>query len=197
MKQRINTIIDRLKLISFSMISSLSFSKKKVSKKSLPSPKDISSHDEVTLYIVNVMFTGIDKYIDISKPRNIFTDKIVDAYLTVTISNYKYGMCYYFAKILKDAFPDGYIAWAAPYSHIVYVRNNIAYDASNIFKEYKYLIPEEYFTDEFRSFYRHREDKSKNVKDLYKEASKIMSKYLTDNNIIDKNIHKQMKRYFI
>ena len=42
------------------------------------------------------------------------------------------GYCYYFAKILKDAFPGGKICQAYPYGHIVYVYDGIPYDINGI-----------------------------------------------------------------
>lgn len=42
------------------------------------------------------------------------------------------GYCYYFAKILEDAFPGGEICQAYPYGHIVYVYDGIPYDINGI-----------------------------------------------------------------
>ena len=42
------------------------------------------------------------------------------------------GYCYYFAKILEDAFPGGEIGQAYPYGHIVYVYDGIPYDINGI-----------------------------------------------------------------
>lgn len=43
------------------------------------------------------------------------------------------GYCYYFALILKDAFPGGYMAWAKPYGHICYIYNDIPYDIEGVY----------------------------------------------------------------
>lgn len=42
------------------------------------------------------------------------------------------GYCYYFAKMLEDAFPGGEICQAYPYGHIVYVYDGIPYDINGI-----------------------------------------------------------------
>ena len=42
------------------------------------------------------------------------------------------GYCYYFAKMLEDAFPGGEIYQAYPYGHIVYVYDGIPYDINGI-----------------------------------------------------------------
>ena len=44
------------------------------------------------------------------------------------------GYCYYFALILKEAFPDGEVSWAAPFGHIVYVYQGIPYDIDGVYK---------------------------------------------------------------
>lgn len=36
---------------------------------------------------------------------------------------FRAGYCYYFALMLHDAFPDGEVCWAAPFGHIVYVKD--------------------------------------------------------------------------
>ena len=42
------------------------------------------------------------------------------------------GYCYYFAKILEDAFPGGEICQASPSGHIGYVYDGIPYDINGI-----------------------------------------------------------------
>lgn len=46
---------------------------------------------------------------------------------------FRAGFCYYFAKMLENAFPGGEVCWAAPYSHIVYNYNGICYDIEGIY----------------------------------------------------------------
>lgn len=65
------------------------------------------------------------------------------------------GYCYYFAKMLQDAFPGGEICQPAPYPHIVYVLDNIPYDIQGLCDlEYDELIPIEKLED--LESYKHR-----------------------------------------
>lgn len=43
------------------------------------------------------------------------------------------GYCYYFALMLKDAFPGGMVAWAKPFGHIVFVYNDVPYDIEGVY----------------------------------------------------------------
>lgn len=47
---------------------------------------------------------------------------------------FRAGYCYYFVLMLYDAFPDGEICWAAPFGHIVYVNDKIAYDIEGVYE---------------------------------------------------------------
>ena len=50
-----------------------------------------------------------------------------------TIANlFSNGYCYYFAKILQDAFPNGTICQCYPFGYIVYVYDGIAYDIDGV-----------------------------------------------------------------
>lgn len=52
---------------------------------------------------------------------------------TNTIRNlFSNGYCYYFAKILEDAFPGGELCICYPVNHIVYVYEGVAYDINGI-----------------------------------------------------------------
>lgn len=52
------------------------------------------------------------------------------------------GYCYYFAKMLEDAFPGGTAALCYPFGHIVYVYKEVAYDIGGVTDaEYEMLIP--------------------------------------------------------
>ena len=46
------------------------------------------------------------------------------------------GFCYYFAIILKEAFHCGEIYMTSNDRHIVWVKNNIAYDINGVFNKY-------------------------------------------------------------
>lgn len=52
------------------------------------------------------------------------------------------GYCYYFAKMLEDAFPGGQICLCYPYGHIVYVFGGVAYDIVGVSDaEHEMYIP--------------------------------------------------------
>lgn len=71
------------------------------------------------------------------------------------------GFCYYFAKILKDAFPGGELCIPWPIGHFVYKYNDKYWDISGEYipkqHDYVYMIPLncEYFIDD--CFIRHIE----------------------------------------
>lgn len=57
-------------------------------------------------------------------------------------SLFENGYCYYFAKILEDAFPGGTICLCYPYGHIVYVHEEVAYDIGGVSDaENEYYVP--------------------------------------------------------
>ena len=52
------------------------------------------------------------------------------------------GYCYYFAKMLEDAFPGGQVCLCYPYGHVVYVFGGVAYDIGGVSDaEYEMYIP--------------------------------------------------------
>ena len=52
------------------------------------------------------------------------------------------GYCYYFAKMLEEAFPNGEICLCYPYGHLVYVHEGFAYDINGVSDaEYEMYIP--------------------------------------------------------
>ena len=63
------------------------------------------------------------------------------------------GYCYYFAKMLEDAFPGGTICLCFPFGHIVYLYNKEIYDVSGKSDaEYEELVPIEAFGDDINVF---------------------------------------------
>lgn len=46
---------------------------------------------------------------------------------------FRAGYCYYFAVMLKTAFPEGEICWAAPFGHIIFLYHNIPYDIEGVY----------------------------------------------------------------
>ena len=68
-------------------------------------------------------------------------------------NRFKNGYCYYFAKMLQTAFPGGYIAWAVPFGHLVYMYNQIPYDIEGVYPgEATEFIPEEFLGDAINDF---------------------------------------------
>ncbi len=49
---------------------------------------------------------------------------------------------YYFAVILKEAFPGGYVAWVKPFNHICYVYKNIGYNIRGVIDEEMLMFQE-------------------------------------------------------
>lgn len=43
------------------------------------------------------------------------------------------GYCYYFALMLRDAFPGGFMSWTKPFGHIVYVYDDVPYDIEGVY----------------------------------------------------------------
>lgn len=65
----------------------------------------------------------------------------VDSIETVR-SLFENGYCYYFAKMLEEAFPGGTICVCYPYGHVVYVLDGVAYDIVGVSSaEYEMYIP--------------------------------------------------------
>ena len=55
---------------------------------------------------------------------------------------FRSGYCYYFAHILHEAFQKGEICWAAPFGHIIWQYEGIAYDIEGVYTgEATMLIP--------------------------------------------------------
>lgn len=85
------------------------------------------------------------------------------------------GYCYYFALILKEAFPDGEVSWAAPFGHIVYVYQGIPYDIDGVYKgDVMEYIPVKYLGKAIDDF-RHIPDVAYNATE--QELAKIMFDY--------------------
>lgn len=68
-------------------------------------------------------------------------------------NRFKNGYCYYFAKMIQTAFPGGYIAWAVPFGHLVYMYNQIPYDIEGVYPgEATEFIPEEFLGNAINDF---------------------------------------------
>lgn len=88
---------------------------------------------------------------------------------------FRVGYCYYFAQILKDAFPGGEVSWTAPFGHIVYVYQGISYDIDGVYKgDVMEYIPVKYLGKAIDDF-RHIPDVAYNATE--QELAKIMFDY--------------------
>lgn len=88
---------------------------------------------------------------------------------------FRNGYCFYFAKMLKTAFPEGEICWAAPYGHIVFVYQNIPYDIEGVYYgEEEALIPISWLKDGILDFM-HIPGKEYNISE--QEIAKIICDY--------------------
>lgn len=68
------------------------------------------------------------------------------------------GYCYYFARMLEDAFPGGDVCLMYPFGHITYVYDGIIYDISGVSDaEHEALIPVKYLGDTI-SIFKHNGD---------------------------------------
>lgn len=68
-------------------------------------------------------------------------------------SLFEAGYCYYFAKMLEDAFPGGTVCLCYPFGHIVYVYEGVAYDISGVTDaEYESFIPLTWMRDGVNDF---------------------------------------------
>lgn len=101
--------------------------------------------DEILItFIGDILFHSGENVYKIEAIRNLFEN----------------GYCYYFAKMLEDAFPGGTICICYPFGHIIYLYNKIPYDISGVsYAEYEELIPIEAFGDAINDF-KHVEGKS-------------------------------------
>ncbi len=75
--------------------------------------------------------------------------------IDVIVNQFTGGYCYYFALMLKEAFPGGYIAWTRPYGHICYMYKGLPYDVTGIYMGEGEIVPYEQLCDTLEAF-RHR-----------------------------------------
>lgn len=68
-------------------------------------------------------------------------------------SLFEAGYCYYFAKMLEDAFPGGIACLCYPFGHVVYVYEGVAYDIGGVTDaEYESFIPLTWMRDGVNDF---------------------------------------------
>ena len=90
------------------------------------------------------------------------------------INHYTQGMCYWFAKILEDAYPGGTILVVMHRGHIVYEYCGRFYDIRGEFIDKRAkMVPISYFgdfIDDFKHCYKGGEATRKDIMDAYKKA---------------------------
>jgi len=86
----------------------------------------------------------------------IFIGKTVDDAIAreeIIHNQFRAGYCYYFAHMLKAAFNDGEVCWAAPFGHIVWRYNGEVYDIEGVCdSETDLFIPESFLGDSIKDF---------------------------------------------
>lgn len=91
------------------------------------------------------------------------------------------GYCYYFARMLEDAFPGGDVCLMYPFGHITYVYDGIIYDIGGVSdNEYAALIPIKYLGNTI-SVFKHNGDTD--VSD--KECRQIADECVKCGNVIE------------
>lgn len=92
------------------------------------------------------------------------------------------GYCYYFAKILEDAFPGGDVVWCAPYGHIAYQYNGIVYDIHYIYDgESEIFIPISFMGSSINDFRRIEKIVHNTTKDEINRIINNFKKYKGEN----------------
>lgn len=115
-----------------------------------------------------------EKFIDMAKlayPKandtilKFISDFVFHSDSKSTINLFSQGYCYHFAQILNVMFDGGEICWVAPYSHIIWLKDNIPYDINGVYNgESTKFIP--------ISFLGHCLEDFKHTPDIYHITSK-------------------------
>lgn len=85
--------------------------------------------EKIIQFIADILFHGAR---DVSVEDSVETVRYL----------FEAGYCYYFAKMLEDAFPGGVICLCYDFGHVVYVYEEIAYDIHGVSDaEAKYYVP--------------------------------------------------------
>jgi hypothetical protein len=93
---------------------------------------------------------------------------------------FRAGYCLHFAMILKELF-HGEICWAAPFGHIVYMHDRIAYDIEGVnISDCDYYIPISYIKDGLKDFTRVPGHTFNASEEYIQDA---IDRYKRDNNI--------------
>lgn len=91
------------------------------------------------------------------------------------------GYCYYFARMLEDAFPGGDVCLMYPFGHITYVYDGIIYDIGGVSDaEYESLIPIKYLGNTI-SIFKHNGDSDVSRED----GRRVADECIKQGNVID------------
>ena len=97
-------------------------------------------------------------------------------HIRAIVNHYTQGMCYWFAKILEDAYPGGHICVVMHRGHIVYYYEGHFYDIRGEFIDKRAkIVPIRYFgdfIDDFKHCYIGGEASKKDIMEAYKKAKK-------------------------
>lgn len=70
-----------------------------------------------------------------------------------TINLFSQGYCYHFATILKSIYKKGEVCWVAPYSHLIWLYNDVPYDINGVYNgESTKFIPIEFLGHAIEDF---------------------------------------------
>lgn len=146
----------------------------KIEKKLIPIDTFIR---DVKSYFITSQFNSSEAIKDLEYADEIVINKL----LNPIIRFYTEGMCYWFAKMLNDAYPGGRMCVKSGYGHIVYYYEGKIYDIEGIHLEKAEYIPIEYFGDKIDDFKHNYVGGCATIKDIRKGR-----KMAKDNNDIIK-----------
>lgn len=93
------------------------------------------------------------------------------------VKTFTQGYCYYFATMLKTAFPGGEICWNG-HAHFIYLLNGVPYDILGIYEsESAIFIPEMYLGNHLADFLHLPQHTSGTTKD---EIRNIILQFASD-----------------
>ena len=132
---------------------------------------------EVKTYFINSQFTSPEAMREFDWSNETAVNKVIRP----IIRFYTEGMCYWFAKMLNDAYPGGRMCVKSGCGHIVYYYEGKIYDIEGIHLEKAKYFPVEYFGDKIDDFKHNYVGGCATIKDIREGKKKAK-----DNNDIIK-----------
>lgn len=130
--------------------------------------RTLGGDPKVIEFISNVLFHGV---------MRVTTNDSVETIRSL----FEAGYCYYFARMLEDAFPGVDVCLMYPFGHITYVYDGIIYDIGGVSdNEYDALIPIKYLGDTINVF---RHNGSATISD--QECRQIADECVKCGNVIE------------